>query len=252
MAIDLQALREKHAALSKPAGGGDNDFVNNFFQLKIGTNIARILPAKDDDTQFFAETKIHRVPDGTDAEGKPKVKNYHCRKIHDENCPLCDAYYSLWKPPYGSKEDEALARIIKPRSRFYMNAVDKESGEVKILSVGVIIFNKILAALLDEDFGDITDLENGYDFKIVKIMDGQWPKYDQSAPRPKQTPAGTKKEIATFMDSLHDTQALVKLEDYDDLKLVAQNLLPSPSGSMSMPESTEQVGDDDYLEKMSK
>jgi len=220
MAIDLEALAAKHAELSNPKTAGNTDFLKNFFQIREGTNIVRILPGKDEDTLFYAETKIHRVPDG---EGK--VRNIHCRKVHGEACPMCDAYYGLWKT--GSKEDEDLGRQVKPRSRYYMNVVDRDSGEVRILSVGVILFKKVIATMLDEDFGDITDLETGHDFKIVKIMDGQWPKYDQSQPRPKSEPTGSKAECAAHMESLHDIHALVKLEDYESVRETAFSLLPS-------------------------
>ena len=242
MAIDLNALRAKHAELSTTGGNSNSDFLSTFMQLQEGTNAVRILPGKDEDTMFYAETKIHRVPNG---DGQ--VKNVHCRKIHGEPCPLCDSYYSLWKEP---NKDEDMARQIKPRARYYMNVVDRESGDVKILSVGVILFKKIIAAMLDEDFGDITDLETGHDFKIVKIMEGQWPKYDQSAPRPKSSETGSKAEIAAWMDSLHDIHALVKLEDYENVKEAATALLPSHEGSMENPSSPEDVADDDYLQRM--
>ena len=243
MAIDLDALRAKHAELSNPGSGNANsDFLSKFVQLMEGMNTVRILPGKDEDAMFYAETKIHRVP-----SGDGQVKNVHCRKIHGEPCPLCDTYYSLWKEP---NKDEDLARQIKPRARYYMNVVDRETGDVKILSIGVILFKKIIAAMLDEDFGDITDLESGNDFKIVKIMEGQWPKYDQSQPRPKSSEAGSKAEVATWMDSLHDIHALVKLEDYEDVKNSAQGLLPSHEGSSQNPSAAENVADDDYLQRM--
>jgi len=242
MAIDLNALRAKHAELSTPGGNANSDFLSKFVQLQDGTNAIRILPGKDEDTLFYAETKIHRVP-----TGDGQTKNIHCRKIHGEPCPLCDMYYGLWKEP---NKDEDLARQIKPRARYYLNVVDRDSGDVKILSIGVILFKKIIAAMLDEDFGDITDLESGHDFKIVKIMEGQWPKYDQSQPRPKSSEAGTKAEVAAWMDSLHDIHALVKLEDYDEVKEAAQALLPSHEGSMENPQPAEDVADDDYLTKM--
>jgi len=241
MAIDLNALRAKHAELSNQ-GGSNSDFLKNFLQIQEGTNVLRILPSKDDEQLFYGETKIHRIP-YNDA-----VRNIHCRKIHGEACPLCDLYYGLWKT--GRQEDEDLARQIKPRARYYMNVVDRESAQVKILSVGVILFKKIIAAMLDEDFGDITDLEKGHDFKIIKVMEGQWPKYDQSQPRPKSSEAGSKADVAAWMDSLHDIHALVKLEDYEDVKKSAQELTPSHEGSASNPSEAEDVEDEDYLNKM--
>ena len=242
MAVDLNALRAKHEELSNSGNRNSNaEFLSNFLQLQDGTNAIRILPGKEDEL-FYAETKIHRVPDG-----QGNTKNIHCRKIHGEPCPMCDSYYQLWKEPY---KDEDLARQIKPRARYYMNVVDRESGDVKILSIGVILFKKIIAAMLDEDFGDITNMDTGHDFKIVKIMEGQWPKYDQSQPRPKSSPAGSKAEMAAWMDSLHDVHALVKLEEYEGVKTAAQALIPSHEGSSQNPTKAENVSDDDYLSKM--
>tara|TARA_R110002126_G_scaffold26499_1_gene89464 strand:- start:31 stop:777 length:747 start_codon:yes stop_codon:yes gene_type:complete len=246
MAIDLNALRLKHEQLNNPQSGNNTDFLKKFYQIPEGTNAVRILPWKDDEKEFYAETKIHRVtgPDGN-------VKNHHCRKIHGESCPMCDLYYALWKT--GRKEDEDLARQIKPRARYYMNILDRESGEVKILSIGVILFKKIIGAMLDEDFGDITDIEAGHDFKIVKEMDGQWPKYDQSAPRPKSSPLGSKSEIATNMDTLHNIHELVKLEDYEDVKNAAALLTSTAvQGTVQGTSQNEAVNvpDNDYLNKL--
>ena len=246
MAIDLNALRLKHEQLNNPQSGNNTDFLKKFYQIPEGTNAVRILPWKDDEKEFYAETKIHRVtgPDGN-------VKNHHCRKIHGESCPMCDLYYALWKT--GRKEDEDLARQIKPRARYYMNILDRESGEVKILSIGVILFKKIIGAMLDEDFGDITDIEAGHDFKIVKEMEGQWPKYDQSAPRPKASPLGSKSEIAASMDTLHNIHELVKLEEYEDVKNAAAMLTSvAVQGTAQGTSQNEAVNvpDNDYLNKL--
>lgn len=241
MAIDLEALRAKHAELQGNKMEGNSSFLSNFFQVKEGTNIVRILPGKNDDTLFYAETKIHRIPD---REGG--TKNVHCRKIHGEKCPLCDAYYGLWdRVNKGHKEYETMARQIKPRARYYMNVLDRETEEVKILSIGVILFKKVVAAMLDEDFGDITDPAEGHDFKIVKIMEGQWPKYDQSQPRPKSEKLGTAQKVAAVMEQLHEIHELVKLEDYEAVKQFAENILVSNEGS---PPKEEEDGD--YLSKL--
>ena len=250
MTIDLERLRQKHTELTQqrdPSTAGS--FLSNFLQLTEGTNLVRFLPGKDEETEFFAETKIHRV---TGDSGQ--VRNYHCRKIHNEECPLCEAYYGLWKT--GSKEDEGTARLIKPRNRYYMNVVDRNTGEVKILSFGIMLFQKILGAMLDEDYGDITDLETGHDFKIVKVMEGGWPKYDQSAPRPRPEAAGTDAEQAAWMDSLHDIHALVKIEDYEETKATAMTILPTlysnlPTETKAPDDSGDQpVTDENYLESL--
>jgi hypothetical protein len=132
-----------------------------------------------------------------------------------------------------------------------MNVVDRESDKVKILSVGIMLFQKILNTILDEDYGDITDLSNGHDFKIIKIMEGQWPKYDQSQPRPKPSEAGSKSEIAEWMDTLHDVHGLVKVEEYEDMVNVTEEITPVSLRSKAY-EDTPEVGgsDDEFLNKM--
>jgi len=242
--IDLEALRKKHEQLQNPATANQNsDFLKKFYQIPEGTNAVRILPWKDDEKEFYAETKIHRVPqpDGNN-------RNVHCRKVHGEACPLCDMYYALWKT--GRKEDEDLARKIKPRARYYMNILDRESGDVKILSIGVILFKKIIGAMLDPDFGDITDPESGHDFKIVKEMEGQWPKYDQSQPRPKSSELGTKQEAAGIMETLHEIHGLVKLEEYEDVKKAADSLRGETVQGSSTSAPSKDVPDNEYLTKL--
>jgi hypothetical protein len=125
----------------------------------------------------------------------------------------------------GKDQYATLARQIKPRERYYLNVAVRPANEVRILSIGQIVFKKILNTMMDPDYGDITDLKSGYDFKIVKEMDGGFPKYDQSAPRPKSSPAGTGQEIAGFMESLHDIHSLVKLEDFEEMRKSAEILL---------------------------
>ena len=245
MAIDLEAIRRKHEEISRgPGTGGDTSFLDNFIQLQEGNNVVRLLPGKDEDTTFYAETKIHRI---MGADGK--IRNVHCRKIHGEKCTLCDLYFGLWKT--GVQEDETLARQIKGRSRYYMNVVDRDTGKVKILSVGIMLFQKILNTILDDDYGDITDLTNGHDFKIIKVMEGQFPKYDQSQARPKPSEAGSKAEIAEWMDSLHDVHALVKLEDYDDVANITQEILPPSMSAKTYSDTPVTEGsDDEFLNKM--
>ena len=249
MAINLDELRRKHEELSGGAKANSNQsFLDTFLRLEEGTNLIRILPWKDEEKQFYAETKIHRIESSNGS-----IRNYHCRKIHNEECPLCDTYYALWNKSTAQDDEFAnKARQIKPRERYYMNVVARsDSGEqgVKILSVGQMIFKKIISTILDEDFGDITDLQSGHDYKIVKVMDGQWPRYDQSQPRPKPEPAGSDKRIAEWMDSLHDVHGLVKLEEYTEVKEASEMVLPLTE-NRPVESSGDGEGDNEYLKKL--
>ena len=245
--VNLNELRKKYEQINNP-GSGNADFLSKFFMMDEGTSVVRVLPWKDENAEFYAETAIHRLDD----------KNYHCPRVKGDKCPVCDTYYDLWKQinsigkdsPEG-KELQEMARGIKARKRYYLNVVDRRDEKVKILSVGQKLFGKVLDCFFDEDFGDITDLKEGWDFKIVKDTQGQWPNYDKSAPKPKQSGAGSDSEVATWMDELHDIHGLVKIADYDDLKQMMLSLTGAPDPKTieeieaSAPAETD--SDDDYL-----
>lgn len=235
MTIDLNALREQHEKLNKTkkTNGNSDDFLKKFYAIKDGKNSVRILPSTDEDNpnQFYAHTKIHRIP-----LDNGRTKNYHCRGIHGESCPLCDLYRELWNEPYGRESDKKLARKIKARDRFYLNVVDREAQEngeeniVKILSVPVTLFDSIVGAMIDETEPiDLVDMDEGHDFVISKKEVEGYPKYDGSQPRIKPSKIGTDQEKAIALAQRHDIQSLVKLYDYDEGKELAENLRPDLS-----------------------
>ena len=243
--VNLDELRKKYDQIQKAqsGGGGNDDFLKKFFMMEEGTSLIRVLPSPEGTEQeFYAETAIHRIND----------RNYHCPRVKGHDCPVCDLYYRLWKVE-GPMKDEAqdLARQIKPRKRYYMNVVDRRDESVKILSMGMKLFGKILDCFFDEDYGDITHLTEGWDFKVVKDTQGQWPNYDKSAPKPKQTAAGSDKQIAEWMDELHDIHGLVKLPEYDELKNLAMEMetlvTGRPTGNVSTPAASDDEGDEDYI-----
>ncbi len=228
MSIDLEKIKEKYEKLSsKATGNGDGGgFKNTFWNPSEGTNTIRILPAKDEDTLFYSETKIHRVL----RQGNDHTSNVICLEVTEGRgkCPLCDLYRALYKTK--NKAHEELAKKIKPRERYFINVVSRVDptlpAEVKIFSLGSQLFQKIIGTILDSDFGDITDLESGFDFKVHKAMVDGYPNYNQSGARPKSSPAGTKQEIAMFKETMHDLSPFVKAKDYSDVKAIALEIAP--------------------------
>lgn len=245
--VNIDELRKKYAEINNQGGGGNSDFLSKFFMMDEGTSVVRVLPAKDETTQeFYAETAIHRLND----------KNYHCPRVKGGKCPVCDTYYNMWKEINSigkesakGKELQELAKQIKSRKRYYMNVVDRRDESVKILSVGMKLFGKILDCFFDEDFGDITDMQEGWDFKIVKDTQGQWPNYDKSSPKPKQSVAGSDAENAKWLESLHDIHGLVKVADYDELKLMMTELEASVKGPQpeTVTSDAQAPDDEDYM-----
>tara|TARA_R110000737_G_scaffold342841_1_gene368110 strand:+ start:2502 stop:3320 length:819 start_codon:yes stop_codon:yes gene_type:complete len=231
MAIDLDALRAQYETLVSKDSDSESNSKLPYITLKDGNNVIRILPGNDE-VPFYAETAIHRIPQ----DGQTYDRSVHCLKMHGDNCPLCDLYYALWdgvnnETSEDPAKDKKLANKIRARSRYYFNAIDRgDEDKVKVFSVGIKLYKTVIGSLLDEDYitedeENLADLQNGHDYKIHKVMEDGWPKYDGSMPRPKVTPAmATKKGISEVMDSLHDIKALVKEEDYAEVKLMAESV----------------------------
>ena len=267
--MNLNELRKKHEELLKgktPGSGGEGG--EKYLKVEPGKNTIRILPWKDDSKPFYAEAIIHRY---TDEEGK--LKNYFCRKIQNESCPVCDFYFELWKmhkelglaPKTKSKFGD-LATKIKGTPRYYMNVVDRRHMEtksddpasaVKVLSTGQKVFKKILDGLFNTEMMDESDPENtnvislkkGNDFVLELGKSGDFNNYDQSTFRIKKTPAGSDREIKIWMDVLHDIHADIKIGEYDEGKKLVEYLRVSLDTTSAAPSSPK---DDDMGEKKFK
>lgn len=184
-------------------------------------SVIRILPAGDTNENFFSETSLHRIG----------MQNIHCPKFKGDPCPVCQYISELWN----TKDQENIdrARQIKARKRYYFNVivrervitdektgkdvVEKDAGPL-IFSCGVKLFEKFLKTILDdEEYGDITDLRNGWDFRIIKEIKDGYPNYDDSKPKRDPSPAGTKEQMAQWMGELHNLSELIKYKTTDEL-----------------------------------
>jgi len=131
-----------------------------------------------------------------------------------------------------------MARMIKPRPRYYSTAVIRklqESGEenpVRVLSMSKQLFDRVMASMISEDFQDeddpdnttIISLERGNDFNVRMTKQGQWPSYVESTAKYKKTRAGTPAEVAEWMDNELNLQSLGGIDGYEEGKELAMTL----------------------------
>jgi hypothetical protein len=236
MAKTLAELRELHKNMNTETKKGAGSS-NGFWSPEEGDNLVRFLPGKDDPLDFFVETALHAHQDD-----QGKWHYYKCRKVENEKCPMCELYYDLWKRHnamgMGRDDDSkfnAMARMIKPRPRFYSTAVIREEGDenpVRILSMSKQLFDRVMAAMINEDFQDeddpdnttIISLERGNDFNVRMTKQGQWPSYVESTAKYKKTRAGTPAQVAEWMDNELNLQSLGGIDGYEEGKELAMTL----------------------------
>lgn len=179
------------AAEEKAESGGGN----SFFSLNPGKNRVRILPPPPGSEDVWYKT-------GTHWGVGPNKDNFNCAAAADKNaeCYLCDVVFKLSKSK--NDDDQAVADSIRVKKSWLYNIVDLSDTEagIQVMAVGAQAHGGIRAYIEDEDgdYGDITDLEEGFNLTIKKLGKGMKTKYEvKSSRNPSPVPA----EIAELLES---------------------------------------------------
>lgn len=215
---NLDALRQAFEANKR--GGGNFKF---WKPIKHGKYVIRFLPPKDSDGLFYKETAQHKIGD-----------NYlFCPKAEGDPCPICELNKKLWD--INTDDSIALAREIKSRKQYLYNINVKEELEkatdnpnhVYVYMSGKILYDTLMDYFFDQDYGDLTDVEEGYDFVLVKEQgDAGFPTYKKSKPRRNPSPlAADDDAIETILNSIHDLNQEVEYKTYDELKGILDHYL---------------------------
>lgn len=241
--MNIEKIKELYDQLNPPSKNqnANNKDDSNFLKLEVGTTTVRILPQINEEDMLFTKKDMHKV---TNAEGNDQY--FLCLKLFDKSCPLCDAYFMLYKvhnlqaaeagadPKKFESFPKQVAKSLKKWERYMMNVLVRDTNEVKILDAGVKLANKIVGLMMDPDIGDITDIKSGRDFKIIKEIISDYPNYDQSTVKVNSSPvASSKAEIDEILSKRHDLGALVAEPDYTEVKTAADFILSSFTEELS-------------------
>jgi len=187
-----------------------------------GDTMIRILPSLDAERHFFLKSGFHKI----------LGEYYNCPKEYkNAKCPICEYVSKLYKS--NTVEDLELAKELKKTKRFYYNVVVRgaEDKGVRVLTSGIKLFEKIIGACANPEIGDITDLKEGYDFRVNRRKkDGYW-NYDLSEAARKPTPVSADPAKAKdWMGTLFDLDKEVTLLTYPELKSILDTALAQISG----------------------
>jgi phage FluMu protein Com len=189
----LEKLRQLAEKRNQQTRGKDR-----FWKPADGENVVRFLPAKDGESIFFKEFGEHWVEN----------KRYLCPKLtHGKACPICEAVNDLYND--GNEESTALARLYKGRKQNYANVIigGLEEEGPKVFKFGIKLQQRIVDDCIDEEV-DISDFEEGLDYRVIKKKLDGFPNYDSS----RTAKAKDNRELAA--DQLRDW--LVQAEDLHD------------------------------------
>ena len=214
MAIDFDAIRNKLNQLS-----GKNRRSNVMWKPQVGEDSnVRLISFQDNDGQPFKELyfyyNIGNNP-GLLAPyqfGKPDPIQELITKLRDE----------------GSKESYELAKKLYPKMRSYAAVIvrGEESEGVRLWAFGKTVYQSLLNVMLDPDYGDITDVQEGHDVKVLctKAPGMKWATTDVR-PRPKSTPLGSATDVKNWTSNLPNLDDFFQLESYEKLENIINSWL---------------------------
>jgi hypothetical protein len=174
MAINFAKMKQKLDKLNDPKSGSNN-LPKTVIKLtpRPEEYILRILPDVDGDP--FKEFFFHYIPKVVDgkfviANGKKQVETFMCpKRSRGEECSCCKLVKDLFDTK--NEIDRVEAKEIMAKARYYSIALMRDSEEFSdtpgIWSYPKTAYKSLMTLVLDSDYGDITDPNEGFDLKVV-------------------------------------------------------------------------------------
>ena len=227
--IDLDLMRRKREEMSKGGGGGNYEFD----KLESGKNVRRVLFPKGTSKTYFEEGFLHfglgengktvatcpqtfDIWESNEEVGKDGKKVKRVKKPA-RKCPICEEVARLKASK--DKEDKKLADKLKATKRIYVNVINREEEEEKVmvLPIGVTICKALLDFVCDPDYGDVTDYTEGRDVTITKTGKGLSTEYTV-IPKPKASLASEEMSEEELDEKMVDLKSLFSEKSYEELE----------------------------------
>jgi len=195
MALDLSKMKAKRDAIEHRGGK------TAFWKPEDGETVIRIIPSSDGDP--FKEYWFHYNLGKNPGFLSPK-KNF------GEADPLDDFVRQLYKE--GSEDSIKMAKNLSARQRFFSPVVvrGEEDQGVRLWGYGKMAYKELLNLVLNPEYGDITDVNEGTDLVINygKPAGAQFP---QTTITPRRRPSKLDKDdnkISAMLDSIPDADSV--------------------------------------------
>lgn len=232
MAINLELMRKKLAVLKGEVKKETNN--SPFFRPEEGEQDIRIVPSPDGDP--FKEIYFHyNIPDHSGG--------ILCPKRNDgDKCPICDFASQLWKE-YTETNDEAtkeLAKQLFVRPRYFSPVVVRgsENQGVKYYGYGKKAYEMLLGYVLDPEYGDITDLDEGTDISLTyekpaKKGPNSYPKTTLKMRRSTSPLLADKREASTLVNNAPTIDSLFadKRKTTREIEVILDNMMSGDSSA---------------------
>jgi hypothetical protein len=218
------------------------------WKIPEGKSKLRILPPWSEAGEVGYQSASHwRIP--------PNDRMFNCLKIINKECPLCEMVEVMRQKAGKDKDKKKKINEYAAKKSIYYNVVvrgEEEKG-VQIMRSGPRLYENILSYLYDEDYDDVTDIDNGMDCVIERTGQGLDTSYTVKF-GPKQSPLHEKPEVAQrFINGMFDLDTIMQYKDTLELEEAVKNFTGKRAVDVEEPEALPQpvldvdakvVGDD--------
>ena len=223
MALDMQKMKAK---LQELESGGKSKSDSNWWKPQEGDQDVRFVPTEDGDP--FKVYHFHYNL-GESARGGVLCP----KRQFGDNCPICDFASKLWQE--GTDDSKKMAKSLFVRQRFFSPVIvrgEEESG-VRVYGYGKMIYETLLGLVLNPDYGDITDANEGVDFTLTYTLPKSKGAFPQTnlIPKRKSSPvAKTKAAIKEIVENVPDIASLFQRKTPADVKAILESFLNPTDG----------------------
>lgn len=225
--MDLALLKQKLGNLNAPKNSGGKtyekiDYTKVFWKPQVGNYTIRIVPAKSNKQNPFKEVYFHYGF----AKGPVLALNNF-----GEADPIMEFAAKLRQSK--DRDNWALAKKLDPKMRVFVPVIvrGEEHLGVRLWEFGKEVYKSLLGFAADEDYGDFTDIQDGFDFKIDAVaaeVAGRKVVSCTLRPRPKSSPISEDANLVNkWLEEQPDIMTINRKREYNDIKeLLAKWLNP--------------------------
>jgi len=238
MPIDMTAIKEMLENLNNRGskkGSNGGSLKKDTWSPKEGVQYeVRILPLENFKTPFKEHIYYQNIG---------KYRTLTALKNLGLEDPIADFRSKLYQE--GTDSTKAFAKKLWPKTRYYAPVIVRgEEGEgVRWWGFGSTVMQFILSQFSDKDYGDITDISEGFDIKIKMIKESG---ADRTKPlismKPKASPLSKDaKLVKEWMESIpnFDNIAFIKAKTTDEMDKILKDWLSSNTDEPSLSSMTD-------------
>ena len=235
--MNLDLISSKLEQLqSKPGQNSNQKFDRSqyFWKAPLGKTQIRFVPFVENKENPFSEVYFHY---GIGNRTMISPINY------GDKDPIVEFSKELRKT--SEPENWRLAKKLEPKMRIFAPVVvrGEEGKGVRFWEFGKQVYQELLSYASDEDYGDFTDVVQGFDMTVDVVQGNPYPTTSIRV-KPRQTPlSDNNEEVEKWLKEQPELLKYYKKYSYDEMKEALQNWLnPDEEGSTQKDSDSDSSG----------